>query len=155
MADVVEVTGLKELIQRMQAFPVKLAQVVATAMAASLNVLWEKVPPYPPPPPDSTYRRTGTLGRSLGSSMGGGASGGEPSIYSIRKLGQGNMEGKFGTNLNYAPYVIGTTTQTDTHMSNGWWRIRTIAARAEDKIASIWQGVGKQLANFLEGRGLL
>lgn len=148
----VEVTGLKELIQRMSAFPATLAAKLAVTMSAALNVLWEKVPPYPPPPQDSSYRRTGTLGRSLGSSEGGGVSGGEPSIYTVRKLGGGNMEGKFGTNLEYAPYVIGEDSQSQAHVGR-WWTIRTVAELAKEKIGQVFEKLGNDLAAFLEGKG--
>jgi hypothetical protein len=149
----VEVTGLKELIARMQAFPVKLAQVLVVGMAASLTTFWENVPPYPPEPQDSSYRRTGLLGRTLGSSESGGASGGQPSVFVVRKLGGGNMEGKFGTNLNYAEQVIGEGTQAAVHRGR-WWTLKTVAEKATDKIKRIWIGVGDSLVNFLEGKGL-
>ena len=118
-------------------------------MSASLIALWEKVPPYPQQDSGSTYRRTGTLGRSLGSSQQGGAQG-NPSVFNVKQLGGGNVEVVFGTNLNYADYVIGEN-QAGMHASN-WWNIRTIAERAADKIEKIWQQCGDLLAQFLEGK---
>src|SRR5689334_22027280 len=104
--------GLTELIARMQAYPEKLAQAMRTTMDASLLVLWESVPPYPPQPDNSAYERTGTLGRTLGSGSGGGAGSTEPEIYEVKAVGSaGGYEGHFGTNLDYAPYVIGDDTQ--------------------------------------------
>lgn len=149
----IEVRGLDELITRMRAFPGKLAQVMAVAMSASLNTFWENVPPYPPPPETSTYRRTGTLGRTLGSSEAGGTSGGQPEIYAIRRFGSGHMEGRFGTRLEYAEYVIGEGTQARMH-SGRWWTMKTIAEKAKEKINRIWQDVGNKLAAFLDGRAL-
>lgn len=151
MPELIEVKGLKELLSRMTAYPVELAKAGAVAMSASLNTLWENVPAYPQQDPQAHYRRTGTLGRSLGSSEGGGAAGSSPSVYKIRALGEGNFEGEFGTNLDYAPYVIGDN-QAGMHSSN-WWNIRTIAERAADKIEKIWQMLGDKLAAFLEGKG--
>jgi hypothetical protein len=153
-APVIEVRGLTELIQRMQQYPQKLAAVVKTGMDATLAALWESVPPYPASPPDSTYRRTGTLGRTLGSSFSGGKSGGEPSIYSTRSLGAGNIEGRFGTNLDYAPYVIGDGTQAKVHQGR-WWTMTTIAEKAKSKITAVWNSVGTKLANFLDGKEVL
>lgn len=150
MPQEVTVHGLTELIGRMTAYPVELAKVVAVSMSASLNSLWEKVPPYPQQDSSSNYRRTGTLGRSLGSSMQGGMSG-NPSIYKVTPLGGGNVEGAFGTYLDYAHWVIGEN-QAGMHSSN-WWNIRTIAERAADKIEKIWQQCGELLAQFLEGKG--
>ena len=145
----IEVTGLDELIARMKKYPLELTKGMAATMAASLIVLWENVPPYPSPPQDSKYDRTGTLGRSLGSSTEGGAGGGEPSVYTIRKLGEG-YEGKFGTNLDYAPYVIGDGTQSG--KNSHWWTMRAIADKAGEKVNKLWQALGDKMAAFLEGK---
>ena len=149
----VEVTGMGELLTKMQAFPVKLGQVMAKGMAASLTVIWEKIPPYPAPPADSSYRRTGTLGRTLGSSMRGSTSGGNPDIFTVKKLGAG-YEGRFGTRLNYAPYVIGDGTQSRAHAGR-WWTLRNVAEKAQSKILQVWTGIADKLAAYLEGKGLL
>lgn len=152
MPEVVEVTGMKELISRMQQFPQKLNVAMKAGMDASLSVLWENVPPYPPPPETSTYRRTGTLGRTLGSNFSGGKSG-KPEIYQTKKLGDG-YQGRFGTNLNYAPHVIGEGTQSRVHRGR-WWTLKTVAEKAQSKILQVWQGVVDKLARFLDGKGLL
>lgn len=152
MSQEFQVKGLSELLQRMTAFPVELTKSVAITMAASLNTFWENVPPYPQQDPQSKYRRTGTLGRSLGSDVGGGASGGKPGIYNIRKLGEANFQGEFGTNLEYAEYVIGEGTQAGMHSSN-WWTIKTVAERAADKVERLWEALGEKLAQFLESKG--
>lgn len=144
----ITVEGLDELIARMNAFPNELIKVNAVAMSASLNTFWEKVPPYPQQSPGSTYVRTGTLGKSLGSSMSGGASGGKPNIYTIRSLGAGNVEGKFGSRLSYAPAVIGESQAPA--FDGRWWNIKTIAERATSKIDSIWKAVADKLAAFLD-----
>lgn len=151
MTERVEVHGLSELLSRMTKYPTELVKVGAVTMSASLNTLWENVPAYPAAPVDSTYRRTGTLGKSLGSSQGGGATGGSPSIYRVKQLGQGNFEGQFGTSLDYAPYVIGEGTQAEVHQGR-WWTIATIAEKAADKINRLWEMAAKKLAQFLEGK---
>ena len=71
----IEVRGLNEVIERMEKYPAELKEGMEATMEASLLVLQENVPAYPSPPQDSTYRRTGTLGRTLGSSVGGGKAG--------------------------------------------------------------------------------
>lgn len=144
-----EIKGLDELIRDMTAYPVELGKIVVTSMNASLVALWSKVPPYPQQDATSNYRRTGTLGRSLGSSPQGGAQG-NPSVFNVKSLGSGNVEGVFGTNLDYADYVIGEN-QAGMHSSN-WWNIKLIAERAADKIADIWEKCGALLAAFLEGK---
>lgn len=152
MSQEFQVKGLTELLQKMTAFPVELTKAAAITMTASLNTLWENVPPYPQQDPQAKYRRRGKLGKSLGSDEGGGASGGNPSIYSIRKLGEGNFEGKFGTNLEYAHYVIGEGTQAGMHSSN-WWTIKTVAERAAEKVERLWEALGEELAQLLESKG--
>lgn len=151
MSQGIDIKGLDELLDKMKAYPLELARVARVAMDASLTVLWGNVPPYPAQDSMAKYRRTGTLGKSLGSSPSGGASGGSPSIYKVQSLGAGNYEGTFGTNLSYADLVIGEN-QAGMHSSN-WWNIKNIAERSADKILSIWQSVGEKLALFLDKKG--
>lgn len=140
----INIEGLKEIIERMQQFPEMLEEESKVVMHASLEVLHENVPPYPQVPNPT---RTGTLGRTLGASMEGGAMG-TPNIFEVVPLGQGNVSGRFGTNLNYAPYVIG---EEQAWMHYRWWRIKEIASAAEEKIVSLWRGLIDDLAAFLEG----
>lgn len=149
MATQIEVKGLNELLERMKKYPLEMHKAMAKTMAASLLVLWENVPGYPPPPEGSTYDRTGTLGRSLGSDIGGGK-GGDPSIFAIKPLGSAGYEGKFGTNLEYADVVIGEH-QARVHAGR-WWNIYAIAEKAADKINGLWRTLGDQMAKFLEGK---
>lgn len=144
----IEIRGLEELLARMRAYPDKLKMSMEATMRAAMLALWENVPPYPSPPSDSTYRRTGTLGRTLGSGMSGGKMG-APDVYQVRELGSG-YEGRFGTNLGYAPYVIGDETQSR-HMTH-WWKIRTVAERAKPKIEQVFNTLAAKLAAFLEGK---
>lgn len=150
MADnLVEIKGLDELQKRMSQFPRELEKVQDTTMDASLLTLWENVPPYPERPQDSSYDRTGTLGRSLGVSMSGEKIG-KPRIYAKKKLGSG-MEGQFGTNLEYAPYVIGDQ-QSRYHFM--WWTMKSVKEKAQDKIVKLWNTAAEKLAKFLDGKGL-
>lgn len=150
MTSSIEVTGLSEVIARMQAYPDKLKSVLTATMDAAMLVLWESVPKYPPPPPNSTYIRKGAagLGGSLGSSEGGGVGSSHPSIYEIKPLGSG-YEGHFGTNIEYAPDVIGDDTQLA--QFGYWWQMKDIAAAATDKINRLFADLGQQLKSFLEG----
>jgi len=145
----VEIRGLDEFIALMRQFPRKLSQISEIGMRATLLALWENVPPYPPPPTDSTYRRTGTLGRTLGSSETGGTSAGQPDIYQVKKLGSGMVEGRFGTKLDYAPHVIG---EDPAWMHYRWWKLTAIIPKAQDKINKIWQGIAQKMADFLNSK---
>lgn len=150
MSQVAEIKGLDELIARMEAYPMELVKTVSVGMSASLNIFWENVPSYPAARPESKYRRTGTLGRTLGSDQSGGATG-EPSIYRIRQLGGGNFEGVFGTSLDYAPYVIGDTEQAEVHAGT-WYQMQDVATKAQPKVETLWNNIGEKLAVFLEGK---
>jgi hypothetical protein len=149
--NIIEIKGLEEITQRMQRFPNEFSKVADVTMDASLLTLWENVPPYPAPPPDSSYDRTGTHGRKLGSDVGGGKSGGTPSIYTKKKLSSG-FEGRFGTNLEYSQYVIGDTTQAWMHYR--WYRMKDIANAARGKIISLWNIASEKMARFLDGKGM-
>ena len=150
MTQQIEVKGLDELIRAMDAYPRELAEVMAVTMSAGLNTLWENVPPYPEQDPMSNYQRTGLLGKSFGSGMQGGASGASPDIYRISN-GSGMWEGKFGSQLEYAPFVVGEE-QAGMHSSN-WWNIQDIANSAVDKIERLFQTAAERLAAFLEKVG--
>lgn len=140
---VVEVKGLKELEERFRQYPVQFQMEVSKAVGASLLVFHEKVPPYPPKPPESRYRRTHTLDRSLGTI------GGPHNIYQIRKIGAMGFEGRFGTNLKYAPYVIGPPGTQREPFSSYWWRLDQVPDKAQSKILEIFQKLTQRLAAFL------
>jgi hypothetical protein len=146
-----EVEGLDELREKYKDAPERFRAGIFKATEGSLLVLHENVPPYPTAKPDSTYTRTGTLGRTLGSSFGGGASGGKPDIYEVRQQGS-DVIGEFGTRLVYAPYVIGEQEQAAQHRGR-WWTIKTIAERAQAKIERVFQIAAEELAKWLDANG--
>ncbi len=150
MADnVIETRGLTELIGKLKMFPTKLRQLSELGMQASLLTLWENVPSYPPEPDNSSYDRTGTLGRTLGSSESGGKNG-KPDIYEVKKVGSGLVEGRFGTRLDYAEYVIG---ENQAWMHEGrWWKLTDIIPLAKDKIQRIWNGIAQKAADWLDAK---
>jgi len=140
----ITIDGLKEITERMDEAPAQLEEGTKITMNASMAVLHENIPPYPNVPNPT---RTGTLGRTLGSSMDGGAMG-QPQIYEVTPLGGANIQGRFGTNLDYAPYVIG---EAQAWMHYRWWMLRDVAKAAEGKIAELWNQLLEKLAAFLDG----
>jgi hypothetical protein len=112
--------------------------------------LWEKVPPYPPPPPNSTYERTGLLGRSLGVSEGGHKMG-QPGILRIKRMGGNVHSATFGTNLKYAPDVIGESQKAQ--FTGRWWTLGAVARTAEDEIIRLFEIMAEQLAAWLNDKG--
>ena len=137
-----------DLMKRMEAYPAKVKQVMELANKASIHVLWEKVPSYPPTRPNQQYVRTGTLGRSLGSSESGGAIG-SPDVFQSRTVGA-EVHGEFGTNVIYAGDVIGDGTQKPA-FEGRWWTISTIFDRALEKIIDLHVRAGTRLVQWLSG----
>lgn len=60
---------------------------------------------YPPKPPQSKYKRTGTLGRRWTTKV---------------TESDGGVEGKIGNNTEYAPLVQSAKFQTKVHQRTGW-----------------------------------
>ena len=152
----IEVSGLEELQRRMDRFPGVYRRAVQKTMQAALLTIWEKVPPYPPKPPNSTYIRKGSAGRggSLGSGISGGQQG-QPDILEV-KHGSRDTVGKFGTRLHYAQHVIGSRKgQQRPFFSQYWWTLpETVLGRAVGKIGRLFKVMAEELGKYLEGRGL-
>ena len=77
-----------------------------SAMKRSLYRLVGEMAQYPPLA-SSSYRRTGTLGRSWTSRI------------KIRSV-SGGIEGRIGTNVEYAPLVQSSRLQARVHRRHGW-----------------------------------
>jgi hypothetical protein len=144
----IEIRGLQEAIQKYKDAPQKLRAGLRKTMFTSLDIVHENVKPYPPPPTDSSYRRTGTLGRTLGASRGGALTGSKPDIYRVQQTSADNMTGYFGTKLDYAPYVIGGAQddpgQAWMHKSR-WWTIDDVAEAAKEKVQAAWNELIKRI----------
>ena len=144
----VSISGINELIGRMRGVPSWLPTWLSDTMTRSLRALQEAVPPYPPPPMGSKYVRTEKLGRSLGSGFGGGASG-TPDIFEVTMSG-GATEGRYGSRLGYAEYVVGEGTQAEVH-AGIWWTVRTILNNALKVIEALWSALGERIAAYING----
>jgi len=145
----IEVRGRDELHRRFREFPKKYTAAVAKTMQASLLILQGSAPKYPRPPAGSTYRRTGTLGRSLGISMSGGKVE-KPDLFVVRK-GGGYQEARFGTRLHYAPYVVGdASSQQAGHMKHWWTVPQTLLRAARPKIDRAFEKLAEALAAYLD-----
>lgn len=150
MADPVTIkTEPPDLLQRMNQYPNKLEAVLQETNKASLYVIWENVPSYPSRP-GSRYKRTGTLGRSLGVGMAGGKLG-SPDILVQRPLGPTGWSGTFGSNVTYAADVIGEGTQKPIHQGI-WWTLDKVARKAEPKINRLHEIATNTMARWLDGR---
>ena len=130
------------LAQRMQKYPKELEREMEKTMKQSLVHIQGSVPAYPPPPPGSSYIRTGTLGRSIGI-------GGRAEIYEVKRIG-GGYEARLGTRLSYAPYVIGED-QASMHAGR-WWTMKTVASKATPGIERLFRAMSERLVAYLGGK---
>ena len=144
-------TTPRDLQRRLGNFNRKKKEVLRITNEASLLVLHENVPSYPDRPA-STYDRTGTLGRKLGSSESGGKAG-SPDIFEQKPLGQSGWRGSFGTNLDYAVHVISEEQQARIHRGI-WWTMKTIADKAQNKIIRLHDRATAKMANYVNGVGI-
>jgi len=143
-------TRPRDLMQRLERYPSQFDRVMKVTMGAAMLTAVEQTPRYPSKPPTSTYVRTGTLGRTLGVGRTGGVIG-QPDIFTSKRMGQAVYEGAVGTNLEYAPFVIGDGTQAG-HMSH-WWTVSTWSKRAAAKIVRLYDNTMNQVARWLDGMG--
>lgn len=130
-----------DLLQRMARYPDRLNIELEKTTTQALLHLVGSVPPYPPARPESHYVRTGTLGRSIG--LGGMAD-----IYEVRPV-FGGYEARLGTNVEYAPPVIGDGTQTAFFKGRGWWTMKTILERAAPGIAKLYDAMCQRMVDWL------
>lgn len=129
-----------DLIQRFERYPQKLDEEMERATKAALAHVQGSVPPYPPAPPNSSYVRTGTLGRSIGL-------GGQAEIYTVEKMG-GGWQAQLGTRLEYAPTVIGES--QGPAFSGRWWKLSDALNKARPGIERIYAAMARRLVDWLD-----
>jgi hypothetical protein len=155
MADItIRIEGIDELRKKFKQAPERFNRAFKTATHAALIMLQENVQPYPRANPDSKYKRTGTLGRSLGSGEQGGKVS-EPDISTVKTHGA-YFTGEFGTRLKYAPYVIGdpATEQAGVHKGR-WWTMVTVAQKSREKIQRVYQIAAEELRKWFDTRSVI
>lgn len=119
----VTIRGLQEFLaklKRLQGSQFSVAMRDATQEA--VLYVYSTVPTYPPPPAGSSYRRTGTLGRSI--------------TTEVKAIGTRQV-GSIGTNVVYAPYVIDKERQAGMHVGR-WWTLQDVVLKARDKVIDIY-----------------
>lgn len=137
MADDITVTieGLDRLLKQFNKAPKLVGKALERAMQKAVHHLHGKVAVYPPPPPSSTYRRTGTLGRSI--------------TTEVKGVGK-DMLGIVGTAIPYATYVIGPK---QAWMHRGRWK--TMMKHVEEqmgKIREFFSQAADEVAKGLAGK---
>lgn len=135
-----EIIGLDRTLAHLERIGEIPAAMGGTMKEAVLYV-HSQVPPYPAPPVGSTYRRTGTLGRTVTTMQGS-----EPSALSrveVSALG-GNVVGIIGTRLDYGPEVISEGEQIRVHAGR-WWTL-------QGTIKNAWGGIVDIFRKMVHGK---
>lgn len=135
----IKLTGDRHLADKLQKMARQYPELSQKAMRDSLLYLQAHTPGYPPAPPNSSYRRTGTLGRSVTSL----AANNPDALTRVEPLGGGNIRGLWGTRVVYAPQVIGRGQQRPA-FARRWWTLEDVAEKNRPGVINIW-------VNFLRG----
>jgi hypothetical protein len=93
-------------------------------MARAVLRLQRRMAVYPPVPPNSSYRRTGTLGRRW--------------TTRITETG-GGLQGVIGNNTIYAPLVQSRRFQRPVHRRTGWQTAETVTEQEARAIIDDFQ----------------
>ena len=133
MAEVtIEIPELDALLRKFGASNRIVQSAVKGAIQKSVYHLQSKVATYPPPPPMSTYRRTGTLGRS----------------WTTKIEGSGReIRGIVGNAIPYAPFVQGPD-QAWMHVGR-WKTIGQVAEEETAKVREFFAGATKKVVEDL------
>lgn len=116
MSVTVKLNGLDDVLKKLNSERMRAA--AERGMAKGMTYVHQNVPPYPPPPPNSTYRRTERLGRE---------------ITTKTERSAGNILGIIGSNTPYAPLVIGEDTQAPVHQGR-WWTLWQVVSKAKGTV---------------------
>lgn len=135
----VNVEGSEALLALLKQFPDVVKKEIEAVINKGLYLLQAGAADYPPPPPGSTYRRTGTLGRLWTSAQ-----------HQIRVSGNA-LEGRIGNATPYGPYVQSQAKQAAIHQGR-WKTIEQIMKEAEPEINELLDQAGANLAREFERR---
>lgn len=142
----VEIHGDEELIAKYKRIEEQMPGNMRGLMVKSVIYAQSQIPAYPSPPAGSTYRRTGTLGRTVTAFPGvagptgiggsGGDNGGQP-LTRVESIA-GGVRGVVGGRLSYMPYVIDEGQQAYMHRGR-WWTLQKVITGARSGIIKIWR----------------
>lgn len=136
----IEIQGLDGVLAALDAFP---EQVAARMEEATTRVVLRLIPDlarYPAPPAGSTYRRTGTLGRTWTSAT--------PTFQAMAS----GFEGRVGNATPYAVYVQSADDQAWMHRGR-WPTDEDVLADHAGDIQAEYTAAVEQLANDLNRSG--
>lgn len=139
----IQVTGAAELAAKLEKMGAAMRPTLEKAMKRAVLFVHSRVPPYPSASPESSYRRTETLGRTVTTMQGAGT----PDALSRVESLSGEVRGIVGTALEYAPWVIDEDRQAGQHQGR-WWTLQKVVADARDGIRKIFE---EAIRNLVKG----
>lgn len=126
----VHINGLDELRVRFDNIQRGLNRELYDISKTGAEYVQSRIPPYPPPPPDSKYKRTGDLGRGTNAKA--------------VKVADRHYEIMLQSTVPYAPWVIseqevnGVGPQAWVHVGR-WWTLQDVARKAWFGVYAIYQ----------------
>jgi hypothetical protein len=136
----VEIKGLEKLNKDLSALNSRFPKYVHDTTLKAVLYVHQEIPDYPPQPPNSTYRRTMTLGRTITTLQGKA-----PEALSRVEPLFGKIVGIVGTKLSYAPWVIDRNRQTKVHKRHGWWNLQDVVRGLRSGITKVYRDGLKKL----------
>jgi hypothetical protein len=130
----VRIIGLDQVIQKLNGTGEKLSNELNKITKKAILYLHSRVPPYPPKPEGSTYRRTFLLGKSVVAWQGDAPG----AISRVEGLGR-EVRGIFGTAVVYAPMVIDANAQKPVHTKHHWYTLQAVVEKAKTGLIEIYQ----------------
>lgn len=131
----IHITNEEYLDRLAKAFtPAEFQNAVLPGMKRGFYMVHQHLPPYPAPPANSSYVRTGKLGQSI-----------TEDVYAD---GAG-VTGVIGSNIPYAPYVIGGDDEQAWMHQGRWWQLPEIVEKDLDLVADeIARGIEAYIASL-------
>ena len=112
------VRGLQEIIAKYQGVSKRFNTEVESITNKAVKFAIGKVPPYPEEPTNSSYDRTGRLGRSVRELQGS-----NPDALARTEPRPFGAIGYLGTSVGYSPFVIDEKSQAWMHRGR-WWTLQ-------------------------------
>ncbi len=133
----IKIKGLNKLNKKLRRAGNNTKPAIKKATRKAVLYIHSQVPPYPPPLPNSDYRRTGTLGRSI--------------TTEVRDIGSQTV-GLIGSAVIYAPDVISAKKvgkrgpQKRIHKGR-WYTLQGVVKKAHKDVLKIYR---KMIAELLK-----
>jgi hypothetical protein len=131
--------GFEEFSRKVEGMARRMRGEMETTTRKAVLYVHSTVPPYPGEPAGSEYRRTGTLGRSIGTE--------------VRPIGVGFV-GIIGTPTVYAPYVIseeavGSRGPQARFHKGRWWTLQGVVRKAFPKVVGMYEEMWRRVISGL------